>query len=686
MANTSAALNGGQLKEHYALCIQLCSTNKINTKNAFGLHIIDHMNQFTKNQKDGNLNFKLVSSTLDIGTKIYSNRVDSVNTQAQKVASNLHHALDDKKTGTDQADGDDEDGEENGEDQQRKKPKHRAQKKNKTLGTKESITLSQLEYTGEQDQLFLKLSSTVDVGAANSFLIETLDIDSTYTFRIDSNETYYKSTNSNQQQTPQQSPQRSPQRSQTTEVKQERTLPSDQHPYESMSIDISDFHEKFSDLSKNESLRICPRLDTFSFNNLNDDFDYGQNSAYAFRNLTTMNEDNLFNDELDINENLDDLDADFGHLDGSGDDFGMQNEYSLAQKSMINSDNVQFMLGIIGALSDNPTDYCLFDKKITLAWAGHDYWKPNPVYRMKMNQLAHQKDGQANNNAQEKPKRARKVFAEINFDNYQDEPIGSNKENRLKSSTLQKWRSDKTIMLPEDFGREPSDFVIRFTKDPFNVHARFNRENQENSNVNNSQLFDDNDLDDLNDQDDNSDMADTEFNMDDFDYATQETDQQHTGPMPFIGDNLVDQPQIIPTINLPYTKFAKKIDVKRLKSAIWDLIKTNDNEFTQFNETKKSIQQQTTINNKMDVSDDDDDTIDDIEEEQEENNGNEKYTRFSTIYQQLPKKVNPLLAKNLSAPITLVTLLHVVNEKNLKVEGMEDLSDFSVITKGELFN
>ena len=65
-------------------------------------------------------------------------------------------------------------------------------------------------------------------------------------------------------------------------------------------------------------------------------------------------------------------------------------------------------------------------------------------------------------------------------------------------------------------------------------------------------------------------------------------------------------------------------------------------------------------------------------------NPDDKYIRFSTIYQQLPHKVNPSLAKNLSAPITLVTLLHVVNEKNLKIEGMEDLSDFSVITNEEL--
>ena len=593
MANIG--LNSTQLKEHYALCIQLCSTNKINTKNAFGLHIIDYMNQLTKNQKDGNLNFKLVSSTLDVGTKIYSNRVDSVNTQAQKVASNLHHALDDKKENRNENDEDDD--EENGEDQQTKKRlKQRQHKKNKTIGTKESVTLTQLEFTGEQDQLFLKLSSTVDVGAANSFLIETLDIDSTYTYRIDSNEPYYRRQKIDKQVEQENAENAEEDNNEQNVIDDEQKIDNnEQEATMTTNVEFNEFHDKFNDLIKIEHLKICPRLDSFNFNNLNDEFDYGQNSAYAFRNLSTQDDNLLFNDDLDINDNLDDCYDENqmpAALDGSGgNEFGnMQNEYSLAHKSIINSDNAQFILGIIDALSDNPTDYCLFDKKITLAWAGHDYWKPNPVYRMKMNQLAQNKENV------EKVKRARKVFAEINFDNYQDEQIAAKQEIKLKSNTLTNWMENKTLLLPEDFKREPIDFVTRFSRDPFNLLLRNRKGNLDNSNNN---IFDD-DYNDLNnneddngenknnDDDENSDAAGTEFNFqDDFDYGTQETEQQqqYGGPMPFIGDNLVDQPQIIPTINLPYTKFAKKIDVKRLKSAIWDLIQTNDDEF---NETRKT--------------------------------------------------------------------------------------------------
>lgn len=564
-------LNSAQLKEHYAMCIQLCSTNKINSKNAFGLHVIDYMNQLTKNQKDGNLNFKLVSSTLDVGTKIYSNRVDSVSTQAQKVASNLHHALDDKNKDKDLADGENED-EEQDDQQNKKKAKQRQHKKNKTIGTKDSVTLTQLEYTGEQDQLFLKLSSTVDVGAANSYLIETLDIDSTYTFRIDSNEPYYQQKLFEQKE-------EELKEELKEEIKEDTTF-----------TDFSEFYDKFNDLIKNEGLRICPRLDSFSFNNLNDEFDYGQNSAYAFRNLSVQDDNLLFNEDLDVNENLGD--EIYDQFDGSGgNEFGLgQNDYTLAHKSIINNDNAQFMFGIIDALSDNPTDYCLFDNKIKMTWAGHEYWKPNPVYRMKMNQLAQQNKATEHT---EKAKKAKKVFAELNFDNYEEEKIAEKSDIKLKYSTLENWQKNRKILLPQDFKREPGDFVLRFSKEQYNLFRKRKTANQNDSQVEYSNVFD-NDFNELNQNDDqNSELGGTEFNLDEiFDLGTQETEQHHgtqSSQMPFIGDNLVDQPQMIPTINLPYTKFAKKIDVKRLKCAIWDLIKTNEDEFKEFNETKKSI-------------------------------------------------------------------------------------------------
>lgn len=63
---------------------------KINSKNAFGLHLIDYMQDLIKNVKEGEMtNFQIASCTLDAGAKIYAGRVDSIHTQAYKMLSGL---------------------------------------------------------------------------------------------------------------------------------------------------------------------------------------------------------------------------------------------------------------------------------------------------------------------------------------------------------------------------------------------------------------------------------------------------------------------------------------------------------------------------------------------------------------------------------------------------------------------
>lgn len=87
MARKSLASGDVDITAIYTECIKLSATNKINTKNAFGLKLIDYMSYFIKHKPDEQINFKLVSSALDAGSKIYGNRVDCVHAEAQKVAS-----------------------------------------------------------------------------------------------------------------------------------------------------------------------------------------------------------------------------------------------------------------------------------------------------------------------------------------------------------------------------------------------------------------------------------------------------------------------------------------------------------------------------------------------------------------------------------------------------------------------
>lgn len=65
-----------QITEHYSTCIKLSTENKITTKNAFGLHLIDFMSEILKQKDAEPTNFKVAAGTLDASTKIYAVRVD----------------------------------------------------------------------------------------------------------------------------------------------------------------------------------------------------------------------------------------------------------------------------------------------------------------------------------------------------------------------------------------------------------------------------------------------------------------------------------------------------------------------------------------------------------------------------------------------------------------------------------
>ena len=67
-------LTANQLAEHYNNCIKLSAENKISTKNAFNLQLIDYMAQMIRKKKSDMSNFQVAAGTLDASTKIYAYR------------------------------------------------------------------------------------------------------------------------------------------------------------------------------------------------------------------------------------------------------------------------------------------------------------------------------------------------------------------------------------------------------------------------------------------------------------------------------------------------------------------------------------------------------------------------------------------------------------------------------------
>ncbi|XP_039558593.1 condensin complex subunit 2 isoform X3 [Passer montanus] len=78
-----------QIAEHYSTCIKLSTENKITTKNAFGLHLIDYMTDILKQKNSEVTNFQVAAGTLDASAKIYAMRVDSVHADTFRVLGHL---------------------------------------------------------------------------------------------------------------------------------------------------------------------------------------------------------------------------------------------------------------------------------------------------------------------------------------------------------------------------------------------------------------------------------------------------------------------------------------------------------------------------------------------------------------------------------------------------------------------
>ena len=51
---------------------------------------------------------------------------------------------------------------------------------------------------------------------------------------------------------------------------------------------------------------------------------------------------------------------------------------------------------------------------------------------------------------------------------------------------------------------------------------------------------------------------------------------------------------------------------------------------------------------------------------------------FTELYEELPHKMSQLLSENLSVPLAFTCLLHLANEKQLKIEGTPSLSDLKI--------
>ncbi|XP_068277721.1 condensin complex subunit 2 [Nyctibius grandis] len=311
-------------------------------------------------------------------------------------------------------------------------------------------------------------------------------------------------------------------------------------------------------------------------------------------------------------------------------------------------------------LSMNPGEYSYFSPRTLSMWAGPEHWRFKP---------RHKSDAEPE---KETKKRSAKKAFEINFDEDVDFEayFRKTKASVTLAKSILESENVKGTTLPTDFNYDPNNILQLFLKPA----VKLCRMSEPGSSLDHEDEIGEYDYNNPNDtsnfcpalqaadSDDDNDPAQFmgqagEFNL------TALPEGQDAELNRVVGDvvittygelNLIAEPQKVNKISIQYAKTAKKMDMKRLKKNMWDLLTDG--------EKKEPV---------AEVS------MEDAEKEKDTSVvAGEKL--FSSITKELLHRLPSAMANNLSVPLAFACLLHLANEKNLKLEGTEDLSDVLV--------
>ncbi|NXL68717.1 CND2 protein, partial [Chordeiles acutipennis] len=309
-------------------------------------------------------------------------------------------------------------------------------------------------------------------------------------------------------------------------------------------------------------------------------------------------------------------------------------------------------------LSMKPGDYSYFSPRTLSMWAGPEHWRFKPRHK-----------SDADSEKEPKKRNAKKAF-EINFDEDVDFEtyFRKTKASVTLAKSILESQNMKSTTLPADFNYDPNNILQLFLKPA----VKLCRTSEPNSSLDHEEEIGEYDYNNPNDisnfcpalqaadSDDDNDPVRFVGQMGEFN-LTAHPEGQDAELNNFVGNgdittygelNLIAEPQKVNKIAIQYAKTAKKMDMKRLKKNMWDLLTDRQ---------KKE-------------------TVAAMEEAEKEKDtsmvAGEKV--FSSITKELFHRLPPVMANNLSVPLAFTCLLHLANEKNLKLEGTEDLSDVLV--------
>ncbi|XP_005091084.1 condensin complex subunit 2 [Aplysia californica] len=639
----SEALNGltsTQLANHYADCIKLSTENKINAKNAFGLHLIDYMTELVKKKELEN--FQVASSTLDASVKIYAGRVDFIHTHAYKVLSGLG-GNQSKANGNDE--NEDPDNPNEMDDAASKAKKKKKAGRAQTVETNlKNINADKFDLEFEVDPMFQIMSAAFDEGGASGLLLNRLRCyDDSQSLILDS----------------------------STNVNVVEDVEPDNSQESRKSLDISALKELLGNV-KLEDRKICPSLCDFKFMEWNKDMSimHRKFSDFAFdptaepQHLPSVEEEveAIAHEEIDEMDNVED-EPDAGSISN---DSGSVTAGDTRTAEFVESAFSDLTQGSVGKLRQilamQPSDYSYFNKVLMQTWAGPAHWRIAAAAKTSAGKGS---DGKSRKKRQKKPP-LRLTYSTKETD--LDKLFKVSKATTVTQATWSKYTKKRTT-LPEDQQLDSQDMLFRLFHKP---HIMIKWQSGDSIGV--DEGIDNYDYNNKNDVEnfcplvrgDSDDECSGGFDLSNevnFAQASQDnmSQQSEFSDCDFNGtvltqDKLVAAPHKVQKIDIKYAKSAKRVDVRKLKSTMWHIL-TRKEKLQADVPLPVPIAQDDTLSDNGDMS------------------GQQS---FRVLKDVLPSNISSGMAKNLTVQTVFACLLYLTNEKTLKLSSSSNMDDISI--------
>ncbi|XP_050482744.1 condensin complex subunit 2-like [Bombus huntii] len=394
---------------------------------------------------------------------------------------------------------------------------------------------------------------------------------------------------------------------------------------------------QMEDFSK---LEICPPLTNFEFQNWINDIEKETGEGEEEDKGIKSKSDNESGFQFDLDASLPSEEEvphdDMNYLDIQ-DDVENTEKCAEVQKPTEKIVDLCKVLSNVGVIKTS--EYSFLQKSVNIHWAGPSHWRISNFSKLSGSKIIAA--------CPQKPGRKRKEIEICYDDSIKTTVVPKfvvSKVTKFDAANLE-WY-EEILTLPRDMHYDIASAAKLYFHELIHINMKKDQLDATHvSDIENYNYDNENDISNYCPYVSNEDYALNEDNNDLENNDEVENDEAEA-QMIFTGDNLVAIPKLTNKISIAYSTRAKRIDMRQLKKSIWKSL-------TMCNDTEN------------------------IENREKENRMKENRC-FSEVCKTLPNLLTKANIEVLSFPISFVSLLHLANEKTLKIQSVPDMSDLII--------